>query len=143
MLLCAMLAGCGQEEGKLAGVLFERGHGSAWGNQFYIEVTAEEISLLRYFPEGTGEQTQRQHIPITAEQWQQLEALLSDMELKEAGGWREKLFGGAKQDGGEYRRLTLLRETGKGRESTLYQWPQSRQAEALESLLEQLAEGTK
>ena len=49
MLLCTALTACTQEQATLSGILFDRGHGSAWGNQFYIEVYPEEIAVMRHF----------------------------------------------------------------------------------------------
>lgn len=140
ILLCVLLAACRQDTPKLVGIVFERDHGSAWGNSFYIDVRVEEIAATRYFPEGSADQTIREHIPITAGQWQALTEVIQSMEWKErSGSWKEKLFGCAKLDSGESRNLTLVWETEKGTVETEYQWPQDKQADALEALLEQLA----
>lgn len=143
VLLCAMLSACGQKDAATTGIVFQRGHGSAWGNQFYIEVYADRIAAIHYFPEGASEQVVRENIPITAQQWQALMDVLQTMELKEKSTWKEALFGGSKQDGGEFRELTLIRETEKGTVRTRCQWSQSEQAAALEALLEQFAENLK
>jgi len=136
VLLCAVLVGCKQEPGNPVGFIFERGHGSMWGNQFYIEVCAREIILTQYFPEGASDPVVREHVPISASQWQTLTEAIQALEPEEApGSWREKLFGRSRQDGGEFRYLILKWETGQ----TKYQWPQSEQANALEAMLEQLA----
>lgn len=139
-LLCAVLSACSCAPTKLVGIVFERGHGSAWGNQFYINVCKNEIAATRYIPEGAADQTVREHIPITAEQWQTLANAIEKLELKkERGSWIKALLGKSKLDGGEYRNLSLIWETGAGTVETKYTWPQNEQAQALESLLEQLA----
>ena len=140
MLLCTALTACTQEQATLSGILFDRGHGSAWGNQFYIEVYPEEIAVMRHFPNGAQEQTVSEHIPITAEQWQQLTEAIENLQLqKKSTPWWKKLFTSSRQDDGEYRNLTLGWETGGKTAQTAYQWPQSTQANALEALLEQFA----
>ena len=140
MLLCAMLAACEQKEAKLVGIQFERGHGSQWGNQFYVEVTAREIVITRYFQTGASEQTVREHVPLSQAQWECLADTLRTLELKEAqDSWLDQILGFDKVDGGEFRRLTLTWETEKGTKRVSYQWPQDVQAASLEALLEQLA----
>lgn len=143
VLCCTALLACTRDGGVLTGIRFDRGHGSAWGNQFYIEVHPQQIAQLRYIPEESGELTVCENIPITGEQWQQLAEAVGALELKEKRNtWREALFGAARQDGGEYRTLTLLWERKSETKEITYQWPRSDQANALEALLEGLTEGS-
>ena len=136
VLLCGLLIGCRQEPADLVGIIFERGHGSMWGNQFYIEVCAREITVTQYFPEGASDPIVREHVPITAAQWQNLTEAIQGLELEEdRSTLREKLFGHSRQDGGEFRYLILQWETQQKK----YKWPQTQQANALEAMLEQLA----
>jgi len=138
-----MLTACGQVDTALAGIQFERGHGSAWGNQLYVEIYPQEIAIVRFFPEGAAQQVTREHIPITAEQWQQLRQAVEQLKLQEKrSSWLDKRFGHSKLDGGEYRNLTLVWQTGKKVVRTDYHWPQTAQADILETLLEQLAAST-
>ncbi len=140
MLLCAALSACGQSNATLVSILFERGHGSQWGNQFYIEVNEQRIVTLRVISQSTMELREQKDIPISPEQWQELAAAVQDLELKQTReNWIHKLFGGSALDGGEYRHLTLIWQTEQGTAQTQYQWPQSQQADQLERLLEQLA----
>ena len=138
LLLSTTLMGCSQENASLVGIVFERGHDSLWGNQFYIEVYPEQIAAVRCFPEGSSEQTACESIPITPQQWQSLRDAIQGMDLKKKSN-TGKLFGISKQDGTEFRNLTLVWETKKGTKQVQYQWPQNTQANALEALLEQLA----
>jgi len=141
MLRCTLPGGCAQEENLLVGIIFERGHGCAWGNQYYVEVCREEIVMLRYFPEGASEPVTEEHIPIASGQWLGLTQLLQTMELEEKRSfWLRSFFGRNKQDGGEYRSLTLIRQREKKTQKTGYRWPQTPQAEELELLLVQLSQ---
>lgn len=141
--LFTMMVGCASKNSTetLSKITFDRGHGSMWCHQFYIEVTENEIVCARYFPEGSSEQTTCQHIPITAQQWNELVAAVRALEpeLKEdqPSLW-QKLFNSQKADGGEYRKLTLSRKTDGSEESVAYQWPASAAARELEALLEAL-----
>ena len=86
IVLCmVMLSGCGkkvEEEGTLVGVIFERGHGSAWGNQFYMEVCEDEIIQANYISENSADLVTEEHIAITSEQWQEICNTIEKMELK-------------------------------------------------------------
>lgn len=136
-LALVLCAGCGrQESGELSAVIFERGHGSMWGNQFYIELCATEVTLLRYIPEGASDPEEAEHIPVTPGQWQQITALLQDMTLEEEKpSLKERLFGASKLDGGEFRKLTLRRQSETGTTDILYRWPTDGSGEELERLL--------
>lgn len=113
---------------------FDRGHGSAWGNQFYIELSPEEIVILRYIPEGSAELETREHIPIREDTWKQLQTHLEALTLEEetVSLW-QRLFGSKKLDGGAYRRLILSYED----RAVTYRWPEG--GDALEAFLETLA----
>ena len=128
-----LLTGCGEkpEQRKLTGLIFDRGNGSVWGNQLYISLTENQILTLRYIPAGSGEMQTLNQIPITPEQWQTVSQVLEQLQLEEE---KPTLFGKLfqKQDGGDYRRLTLT----YGETSVTYRWPA--EGTQLESLLEQL-----
>lgn len=135
MLLLLPLYGCGSAapSAALSGIVFERGHGSAWGNQLYLEVCPEEIVVARYIPEGSTELQTAEKIPITQTQWQRLEAQLQEMTLeKERVSWWQQLLGKKKLDGGEYRKLTLV----YGDAQVACRWPDD--GAELEALLEYL-----
>lgn len=135
--LAAFLTGCGarNSDGVLVRIIFDRGHGSMWGNQFYIELCEEEIICIRYFPEGSSEQVTETEIPLTQEMWEQLVSTVQELELKP-----ERITLGKAQvlDGGEYRKLTLSWETGGKEKRVHYSWPSSPAAQKLEALLEGL-----
>lgn len=128
-----LLQGCGGDPGpeNLTGLVFDRGSGSSWGNQLYIALTEDGITTLRYIPEGTTELKILEQLPITQEQWQALTQQLAQLTLtREKPSFLGKLF--QKQDGGDYRRLTLI----YSEKEVSYRWPA--EGDRLESLLEQL-----
>lgn len=140
-----MLTSCSGEKGdvSLNRLVFDRGHGSMWGNQFYIEVTETEIVYAAYFPEGASEQTTCQNIPITEETWASIVSAVDTLKpelVKDTPTLWEKLAGSRKQDGGEYRKLTLSWQTSSNTEDVLYKWPASSAATQLETLLQSLLE---
>lgn len=139
--LCLCLAACGQSGRKLAGIRFVRGNSMVMDNGFlFIEVHKDKISLLSHIDLESHDSQTRQDIPITPAQWQQLEAAALALELKPMGkSFLSNLLQYMKQDGTDYRTLTLIWETGRGTKEVTYRWPNTPQADALEELLTQLA----
>lgn len=143
LLLPLLLTGCGAVQEPvpdLTRVVLERGHGSMWGNQFYMDVCAGEILQTRYFPPNAPgtELTEESGRPITSEQWTEIVSAVDALEptlvrLRETL-W-QKLFDSKALDGTEFHRLTLYWAEDEG---TSYEWPDNEQAAALEALLEQL-----
>ena len=132
MLLALLLPGCkALDEPQVTAVIFNRGHGSAWGNQFYIHVEPEQIVMARYIPAGSSELVTVEHIPITAAQWETIRSMVEQMPLEKA---RTDLWEKQKLDGSEFRELTLVR----GKKEITYWWPDILQAQQLEQLLETL-----
>lgn len=132
IVLMLLLTGCStRKEDAVTGIKFNRGHGSAWGNQFYIEINEEEIVLARYIPEGSSELVTVEQIPITDTQWQKIKSTVEQLPLEKA---RTKLWEKQKLDGSEFRELTLVR----GKKQTTYWWPNIPEAQQLEQLLENL-----
>lgn len=131
-----LLPGCGKtpEAKALTGVTFERGNGSQWGNQLYISIRENEITTLRYIPEGTGQLETVEHLSITPEEWQTVADGVKQLSLEEEKtGFLEKLL--PKKDGGDFRRLTLQWEA----ETLTCKWPATEEAAAFEKMLEALA----
>lgn len=131
-----LLPGCGKtpEAGALTGVTFERGSGSQWGNQLYISIAENEITLLRYIPGGTGQLETKEQLPITPEEWRAIADAAKQLPLEEERpGLLEKLF--PKKDGGDFRRLTLQWEE----KAVTCRWPATEEAAAFEKMLEALA----
>lgn len=142
LILLTGLAACrAKEDPVLSGIVFERGHGSMWGNQFYIDVNADQVNQLRFVSDDTQEPDTRENIPVLPEQWRELEDAVKCLDLKEEKDfWLDKIVGQAKLDGGEYRKLTLRWKNGDEEIEINYKWTQSQHTEKLEALLEQLAQ---
>lgn len=145
LLLLAGLTAChAEEDSALTGIIFDRGHGSAWGNQFYIEVRDCEIVQLRCIEEDTMELESLEHVSIRPEQWEALKTAVLNLELREeTSAWKDRLFGHSKLDGGEYRNLSLIYRSGGKEVAVRYRWPDSADAQALEAALEQLAQSAR
>lgn len=143
-LLLLGLTGCGAKQEDvpvLTRVILDRGHGSMWGNQFYMDVCADEIVQTRYFQpdDPGGELTEENARPITAEQWEQIMAAVEAVEpslipVRETL-WNRLFDRGKTLDGGEFHHLTLYWAEDEG---IRYEWPANEQAAALERILEQL-----
>jgi len=139
LIIITLLAGCSAaiKEGEPTSVIFERGHGSMWGEQFYIEVNPNEIAGVDYIDKETMELKHAEHIPITEEQWKEIAFALNDIEpelIEDKPTLLQRLLNRSKLDGGLYRKLTLVYE-----DSTItYKWPQSDKANELEKIFEKL-----
>ena len=145
ILVFLMLCGCSVAEetpDTVTRVIFERGHGSAWGNQFYMDVCTDEILQARYFrpDDPGGELMEESGRPITSEQWEQILSAVEELApslVPERKPLWQRLFGrGEALDGTEFHHLTLYASDD---DSVRYEWPKNEQAAALEALLEQLA----
>ena len=127
-----LLSGCSAKRNQeLTTICFNRGHDSMWGNQFYIEISPEEIVIARYIPEGSWDLVTVEHLPITDDQWQSIKNTVEKLPLEKA---RTDIWEKQKLDGSEFRELTLVR----GKKETLYAWPNTPEAQQLEQLLETL-----
>ena len=137
------LTGCGaarEDTPVLTRVILDRGHGSMWGDQFYVDVCAEEILQTNYFSpdDPGGELLSKSGLPIDSQSWAEIvsavEALAPLTPVRESL-WKKLFGGGRASDGTGYRHLTLYWADG---EAIGYQWPDNEDAAALEKLLEQL-----
>ena len=126
-----LLSGCSGKDEGITSIQFNRGHGSMWGNQFYIEMQATEIVQAQYIPEGQSKLVTLTHIPITDAQWQAVKNAVEQLPLERA---RTNIWEKQKLDGGEFRELTLVR----GKKEVTYYWPNTPQAQQLEQLFESL-----
>jgi len=142
LMLLIGLSGChGKEDYGLTGIIFDRGHDSAWGNQLYMQVCSTQIVSLRYIAKDTGQLETLEHIPIRPEQWEALKSAVLHLDLqKDTVSWKERFFGRRKLDGGAYRNLSLIYSSGGKETTTKYQWPESSEAQELEAMLGQLAQ---
>ena len=127
-----LLSGCSAKRNQeLTTISFNRGHDSMWGNQFYIEISPEEIVIARYIPEGSGDLVTVEHLPITDAQWQMIKSTVEQLPLEKA---RTNIWEKQKLDGSEFRELTLA----WGKKEITYYWPNTPEAQQLEQMLEAL-----
>ena len=146
LTLAAGVIGCGtkepQEDISLCRVTYDRSHGSLWGIQFYIDLTETEIVRTHFFPAGEGTLKEVSHIPVTAEQWKEIEQKILTMapSLTVKKGEKLGFFKKQKLDGAESHTLTLTWEKNNKQQTISYDWPNTAEAAALEELLETMAE---
>ena len=142
LIFVAGLTGCGETElpadTSLVRVTYDRSHGSIWGIQFYIDLTETEIVRTHFFPAGEGTLKEVSHIPVTAEQWKEIEQKILTMapSLTVKKGEKLGFFKKQKLDGAESRTLTLTWEKNNKQQTISYDWPNTAEAAALEELLE-------
>lgn len=148
LTLTAGLTGCGEAklpaDTTLNRVTYDRSHGSLWGVQFYIDLTETEIVKTHFFRPGEGDLTEVSSVPITAEQWKQVEEALLSLapSLTVKKGEKLGFFKKQKLDGAESRTLTLTWEIENKEQTISYDWPSNDEADALEELLEAMAQAT-
>ena len=127
-----LLSGCSAKRNQeLTTISFNRGHDSMWGNQFYIEISPEEIVIARYIPEGSWDLVTVEHLPITDAQWQMIKSTVEQLPLEKA---RTNIWEKQKLDGSEFRELTLA----WGKKEITYYWPNKPEAQQLEKFFETL-----
>ena len=132
LMVVLLLSGCGtKRNSEITTITFNRGHGSAWGNQFYIQINSEEIVTANYIPEGSWDLVTVEHLPITDEEWQPIKSTVEQLPLEKV---RTTIGEKQKLDGGEFRELTLTRD----RKEVTYYWPDTPEAQQLEQFLETL-----
>ena len=143
-LLCTA---CGQqtEQGELTRVLFARGHGSTWGNQFRIEICPTEVSYLHYFRDG-GEFRELFAVPVEEGQWEQIGTaamtMLPQLEVRKPPRLLKRLaqaLGPKEVDGGDWWSLTMTWVMDGKAQDVQYIWRATPETEAFELLLEELA----
>ena len=127
-----LLSGCNAKRNReIATIAFNRGHGSMWGNQFYLKISHEEIVTARYIPEGSWDLVTVEHLPITDTQWKTVTGIVELIPLEKT---RTDIWEKQKLDGSEFRELTLER----GKKEITYYWPNTPESQHLEQLLENL-----
>ena len=139
--LISLLCACGQtvQTDTLQSLTFERGHGSMWGNQFYVDICPTQITCARYFPQNSSELTEVQALPIDEKDWQQIETILQAMPLEEEKTTlRDILWERHRLDGGAFYELTLTLESARGEKKVIIHWSDDPSSQQLESFLEDL-----
>lgn len=134
------MGGCSQKEnepttpreapGKLVRVIYERTNGSVYGDDFDVDVTADEILTANYFDEYEAEYQFIENQAITEEQWSKIEQVVLPM-IAEIPPWKEPskldklqsdlLIDDAQVlDGGDSQRITLVWDTADGELTEIY-----------------------
>ena len=135
LLLLLGMCGCGRKttSAQLTGMILERGHGSMWGNQFYIDVCPTQINQIRFFSpdDPGGELLLRENIPISPEDWEEIVAAVNTLTPNLQKEKRQK-ESSLMLDGGAFYKLTLMWDG----EATTYRWPEDEAATKLERILE-------
>ena len=148
LVLCSA---CGRQEApsELTRVVFARGHGSTWGNQFRMEVCPTEITYTHFFvkTEEGLEFRELYAIPMEETVWDQIEtatmAVVPQLEVQKPPNLLQRLkqkFGPIEVDGGEWESLTVTWFVKGERQDVEYIWKNTPEAEALRLLLEELAQ---
>ena len=147
-LLCTA-CGTQAEPMELTRVVFARGHGSTWGNQFHMDVCSTEISYAHFFAKGEEGQTFRElyAVPVDETVWEQIKTaamrLLPQLEVQKPPTLLEQLaqkVSPIEVDGGAWTKLTVTWLVDGEPQDEEYIWSVSPEAEALELLLEELAQ---
>ena len=154
LLPVLLMAGCSKtpqvpEGAVLTQVIYDRGHGSEWGNQFHMNIKRDEICLASWFSPD-HEELEADHVPLSEETWLEIEALvlelLPEMEPVKEPGLLDRLFEKAMPqvlDGGEYHTLNLVWETEDEILTIEYVWTGSSGQLELEAALENLTNSLK
>ena len=134
--------------GKLVGIKREYSGGSMeWGTEFDIDINPNEIVSCAYWDHDShkNEITRKEHVPITEEQWADIEKSVLDL----WGEWEvipESVLNSKPDpdiqilDGGDYERWWLSWETEEGTETYRYYSPGDRRILTVIELLREAAE---
>ena len=147
LLLCSA---CGKqaEHKELTRVVFARGHGSTWGNQFRMEVCPTEVSYTHFFEKNEQGREFRElfTVPIEEAAWDEIEAaamrLLPQLEVQKPPSLLKRLMqamGPKTVDGGKWTKLTVTWLVDGEPEDVQYIWTDFPESEAFSLLLEELA----
>ena len=134
--------------GTLIGVSYATGGGMEARSEFSIRLNRQEIEHAEFWPEEyTEEMEVCEQVPITEQQWAEVEALILGM--YRAGALNACQPGSASEnsfldsfvlDGGDYTNFSLIWETEDGSVEIGYSWPGDQRVITLTALLQELAD---
>ena len=147
LLLCSA---CGKqaEPEELTRVVYARGHGSTWGNQFRMDVCPTEITYTHFFvkTENGREFKELYAIPMEEAQWVQIRTaateVLPQLEVKKQPSLLKRIMqalGPKTVDGGEWHTLIATWLVDGKPKDVQYIWVPTAEAEAFDLLLQELA----
>ena len=148
MLLCCSACGKQAESSELTRVVYARGHGSTWGNQFRMDVCPTEITYTHFFvkTENGREFKELYAIPMEEAQWVQIRTaateVLPQLEVKKQPSLLDRIsqaIGPKTVDGGEWHTLTVTWLIDGEPKDVEYIWRATPETEAFALLLEELA----
>ena len=134
--------------GTLVGVNYATGGGMMAHSEFHIILKRQEVEYTEFWPEDyADEMTVLEPVPITQQQWADVETVLLDLYLD---GKLEAYHPKPEPensfldifvlDGGDYTNLSLIWETADGTKEIGYYWPGDRRVLTLTDLLQELAD---
>lgn len=138
-----------EQPGTLVGVNYATGSGMMAHSEFLIRLNRQEIEHTEFWPEAeyANDITVCDHIPITKQQWADVEAVVLGMyqdgalEAYQPAAAPENDFMDAfVLDGGDYTVFSLVWQTESGTEEIGYYWPNDRRVITLMDLLKGLAD---
>lgn len=127
---------------KLCGLIFERGHGSMWGNQFYISIYGNEIIRGVYFPaDRSGELATVEGICLTEDAVAQIYEAAENLipftkKAPRKKPWFLRFSRVTVLDGGEFKKLTVIQTVSGKEKRKEYVITPCQEAEKFEALLE-------
>ena len=142
--------------GTLVKVIYHRVRVVILGEDFYIELSPEEVICANYWPRDDSVEFQLttvEHLALSEEQWKEVEAAMLDLYpvMEPRSGEASSPFlqlvkkllqkGMPVQDGGDRDDLTLIWETEEGQRTVQYYWPSDSRVLTLTELLRGLVEG--
>jgi len=147
LLLCSA---CGKqvEHREMTRVVFAKGHGSTWGNQFRMEVCPTEVSYTHFFEKQEQGRKFRElfAVPIEDAAWDEIEtaamALLPQLEVQKPPNLLKRLIRAMEPkpvDGGEWAYLTVTWLVNGEFKDVQYIWTAIPEAESFVLMLEELA----
>ena len=159
LVLPLMLGGCleiGKQKnppGTLTGVTYQNTSGMAMRHHFFIRLSPEAVLHTSYWLKPEEEEwtyISKDDIPITAEQWSEVEELVLELypSLEPEKGFLDLLLQPLRklldrwfylQDGGDIFTFSLTWSTEDGTREISYKQPNSSKYTELRSLLEELA----
>ena len=134
--------------GTLTGVGYATGSGMMARSDFQIRVNRNEVEHTRFWPEEyTDEMEVREHVPITQQQWADVEAVILDLyqdgmlkAYQPKTDTKNDPMDTYVLDGGDYTNFSLVWETEDGSVEIGYSWPGDQRVITLTALLQELAD---
>ena len=129
--------------GTLTGVMYSDSGGMTVRNDFFIWLSPDAIVETFYYPEeppkgvGWHDQFEKEDVPITAEQWADVEQVVLELYplMKPMGRW----LGGVKDEVSSSS-ITLIWDTEEGEQRIKYSSPNDKRISTLVALLKELAD---